>query len=117
MIEHVTTNPHSYFFDEDVQRWAGGLVNDDFFNSISLEIARRYHGGLLNFEVCDSIMNDLWRIILRDIKAGARVPDPFFDIYLAFDAGEYHRTADKSDDPEFDFTRPMIADVLESELG
>ena len=32
-----------------------------------------------------------------------------FEIYEAFDAGEYHRKHDKTDDPVAEFTDPAIA--------
>ena len=68
------------------------------------------------FAVCDALMNDLWSSMLNNLPlTGEKLPTPFFDIYEAFDAGEYHGKVDKSDDPVSDFTRPMIAGILNSQ--
>ena len=82
-----------------------------FYNSTSLAVALKYQEGTLDFPICDAIMNDLWSVLIENLH-GSMVPSPFFDIYEAFDAGEYHRTKDKSDSPEEEFTKPMIAAIL-----
>lgn len=93
--------------------WVGSTSDSDFFNSIALQIAEQYHSGALSYEVCDHIMNDLWSVV-RDcfIPAHSAVPDLFYDVYLAFDAGEYYRAADRSDDPVTEHTKPMIEEIL-----
>ncbi len=111
MIDRLSATPPQRITDEDVRFWAGGLANDDFYNSVNLAIAEQYQAGLLSYAVCAAIMNDLWSVVL--IGLGSNVlPDPFYDIYEAFDAGEYYRTPDKSDDPQSDFTKSMIAEIL-----
>jgi hypothetical protein len=99
----------------DVLRWAGSLTNHSFFNSISLEIASKYKDGSLDYDISDAMMNDLFGVFVAESAQGSGdFPSPFFDIYLAFDAGEYHRKADCSDNPEVDYTKPMIEQILAS---
>lgn len=98
---------------DDVVRWAGALDNHEFYNSAALQIARHYQEGLLTYGFCDRVMNDLWNAVQAGFtNDNNSVPEPFFQIYEAFDAGEYHRAKDKSDDPVADFTDPLIANLL-----
>ena len=39
-------------------------------------------------------------------------PSTFFEVFEAFDAGEVHRRADKSDDPVGELTNPEIASII-----
>lgn len=104
--EHRTT--HS-----DVIEWAGTLDSGNFYNATALQIARLYNDGELTYSFCDALMNDLWSAAQAGFGAGSNhVPQPFFDIYEAFDAGEYHRKPDKSDDPVAEFTNPVIAELV-----
>jgi hypothetical protein len=103
--------------NDDVVRWAGRLDNWDFYNSAALEVARKYHQGQLTYSFCDWLMNQLWRSVVEGLTSdNGRVPEPFYEIFQAFDAGEYYRTKDKSDDPISDFTDPMIAELV-SRIG
>jgi hypothetical protein len=95
----------------DDGRWTENMEYYDFYNSVSLEIAQCFQDGSLSYSISDAIMNDLWSSVLNNLQEG-QVPQPFFQIYEAFDAGEYYRTPTKSDNPISDFTEPMIAEIL-----
>lgn len=96
----------------DIMRWAGACNDWDFYNSAALEIAKGYHRGELSYTFCDGVMNDLWSGVQEGFGSGKNeVPEPFFEIYEAFDAGEYHRKHDKTDDPVVEFTNPVIAEL------
>ncbi|WP_033925068.1 hypothetical protein [Sphingomonas sp. 35-24ZXX] len=101
---------------DDIDKWTGerGIDLSDFLDEIGFEIADRYRSGELPFAFCDSLVNNLWGLLMdRMGKHGDfRWPDDFHYVYEAFDAGEFHRLPDQSDDPEADFTRPMIAAFL-----
>jgi hypothetical protein len=112
MVAIARESPRKLISLEDVQRWSGNLTTNDFFNLIGLNIARRYRAGALDYEVCDAIINDLWSVLTHRVE-DLVMPSPFFEIYLAFDAGEFYRTADCSDTPEQDHTIPMIDKILE----
>lgn len=95
----------------DVDRWSEEVSLDcqSLFDAIGVALATGFYFRALNFAFCDAVVNDL-----RDTQ------DPmtfwysglFWDVYLCFDDGEYHRLADKSDDPVEDFTRPGIRRLL-----
>ncbi|WP_074965712.1 hypothetical protein [Paracoccus aminovorans] len=112
MIEIARALPHQIIPSKQIEVWAGGLKYHQFFNLIGLMIAERYAANMLSYQICDSIMNYLWRAWLDGVEDGGHVPQPFYEIYEAFDAGEYPRTPDGSDDPVKDHTDPWIADIL-----
>jgi hypothetical protein len=107
----ASSNPPKHFDQKDVQSWVNDLQDHVFYNSVSLEVAKRFHDGSLSFRICDQIMNNLWSIVVSNLD-NSIIPTPFFEIYEAFDAGEYHRLAEKGDDPVTEFTKPLIAEIL-----
>ncbi|SMO64133.1 hypothetical protein [Paracoccus laeviglucosivorans] len=111
MVEIASADPRQRIVPAQVKEWAGNLQNHQFYNLFALMVAERYAAGALSYRVCDSIMNDLWWAWLEG-EAGPKVPEPFYEIFLAFDAGEYHRKRDRSDDPVKDHTDPLIAEIL-----
>jgi len=84
------------------------------FDSFATHLARMYNEGNLNYEFCDSLVNMAWSDWLEPFndEKGNSWPSDFFEVYEAFDAGEYYRSEDKSDDPVADHTNPMIQDFL-----
>ena len=111
LITLAAEAPGQRITENHVRSLTEDLSNEAFYNSLSLEVARRYQGGILSYTRCGSIMNDLWSILVGHLNGGM-VPSPFYEIYEAFDAGEYHRKKDKTDSPETEFTRPMIEAIL-----
>jgi hypothetical protein len=98
----------------DIVAWAGSLDNWSFYNSVSLALAREYLDDRLDYSLCDEVMNDLWQAVQSGLRFShhEQVPQPFYDIYEAFDAGEYYRTANRHVDPAEQFTRPLIKKLL-----
>jgi hypothetical protein len=103
---------------EDVIRWAvaESLTLPDFYEKLALYLAKEYHQGRLSFEICDAIVNDLWVVILHEHRGEFKIPEMFYEVFSAFDEGEYHHSKDKSDDPISDYTDPWIAEILEKFL-
>jgi hypothetical protein len=101
---------------DDINKWAGerGLNLPDFLDGIGLEIATRYRSGERSFKFCDTLVNHLWGMLIDRVgnNDDVRWPVDFLEVYEAFDAGEYYRLPDHSDDPEADFTKPLIAAFL-----
>lgn len=96
----------------DINRWAGAFNQWNFYNSTALEIAKGYHRGELSYTFCIGVMNDLWSGVQEGFGPSKNeMPEPFFEVYEAFDAGEYHRKPDRSDDPAAEFTDPAIAEL------
>lgn len=97
--------------DPDVKRWAASFGGDRgaVYDAFARHLAIAFHQKTLPFAFCDAVMNDLEAVITHadDVR-----PDLFWSVYLAFDAGEYHRHADKSDDPVAEYTVPAIAAIV-----
>ena len=89
--------------------WYGATVDVEALHEISLEIARNYQDQTISYDIADSLMNCLWSVFLEKTKD---LPSPFWDVFQAFDAGEFHRAADKSDGPIKEHTNPMIDNIL-----
>ncbi|WP_223478244.1 hypothetical protein [Oricola indica] len=113
-VERFRADHSSKIRKDDIVRWAGSLSNWAFYNEISINLAWKYQSGELSYTVCDSIMNELWNSVLDGLaeSAGDQVPYPFYEVYEAFDAGEFYRHRDKSDAPVKDHTDPMISELL-----
>ncbi len=110
MASGFSIDPARRVRENDVLRYAGSMSNHEFYNKISLKIATKYLEGSLSYDIGDAIMNDLFGITIKfDVENTA---SPFFEVYLAFDAGEFHRRADRSDNPEADYTRPMLEELI-----
>jgi hypothetical protein len=97
---------------ESIKAWVGKLNCHDLYNKISLMIAEGYTSGSLKYEICDGIMNELFFILVNNLQNNENFPEPFLEIFNAFDAGEHYRKTDKSDDPIKDHTDPWIAEIM-----
>lgn len=84
------------------------------FDSFGTHLAKMYQKGDLNYEFCDALVNIAFSDWLGPIDdESEKWPADFYEVYEAFDAGEYYRKDDKSDDPVADHTDPMIREFLE----
>src|SRR5690242_9837119 len=104
---------------DDVARWTDGAVvaEERLYDDMAAELARGYAERRYSFEFCDGAVNALYGVV---IEGQLRTPQPpwpplFNRVFEAFDAGEYHRHDDKTDDPVAEHTDRMIATIL-SEL-
>ena len=101
---------------DDVARWTGGSIEAelDFYNDVAAELARGYAEKRYSFTFCDTVVNGCHGTLsARQMREPQpRWPMLFQRVYEAFDAGEYHRRAEKSDDPEAEHTAPMIAAIV-----
>ena len=97
--------------EPDVEQWASSFGGDrgQVYDAFARYLAVAFHHRKLPFAFCDAVMNDLEAVISNadDVR-----PDLFWSVYLAFDAGEYHRSNDKSDDPVAEHTEPAIAEIV-----
>ena len=96
----------------DVSKWASAGSGDrgGVYNAFARYLAVAFHKGSLPFAFCDAVMNDLEAVILNanDVR-----PDFFWQVYLAFDGGEYARPGKPDEDPVEAYTRPQIASIVE----
>ncbi len=114
MIQRVSENYEIRISDDDIIRWAGTLNNSNFYDAVGLKIASEYQEGRLSYTMCDTLVNELWSCVLRGFTGFKKnqVPPVFYDVFVAFDAGEYHRVPDKSDNPVAEHTDKLIHELL-----
>ena len=108
--------PHSaraLLDDTDITRWAlnTGLARGEIYDRIAIWIARGFHRSELSFEFCDRIVNSIHGVITLGNEDR---PKLFWDVFLAFDSGEFYRTNDRTRDPVDEFTRPLISVAIET---
>ena len=96
--------------EEDLLRWSSGNPTLAFQDALALAVARAYHAGRLSYTICDEVMNDLYWIVISGRPM--RLPPLLYEVFEAFDAGEFHRRRDKTDDPVAEHTDPWIAEIV-----
>jgi hypothetical protein len=83
------------------------------FNELALELANRFQKGTLSYQDADWAMNCVWNFMIKDAMEqgeGFSLAQPAFEIYEAFDEGEYdHRDGS---DPVEKYTKPQIKEIL-----
>ena len=85
------------------------LTREALYDSIALILAKGFQSGEFDFLFCDHVVNDLHTII--DLRNDSH-PEFFYNVFLAFDEGEYYHAHDGTVDPVEKYTRPQIADIL-----
>ncbi|MCJ9430508.1 hypothetical protein [Kordiimonas marina] len=98
----------SYLEDSDTP-------DQTIFETLAKRVAIAYHDQKIGYEQGDSIMNYLWLECLSEMTKGhlEDIPPVLMEMYEAFDAGEFYRTDDQSDDPVKEHTDPAIARFVE----
>jgi hypothetical protein len=109
-IEYRSLDRH--LTEADVERWsdACGWLRSQVFDEIAKRLALGYNASDLSFDFCDMVVNDLAGPVTN--TSGPR-PQIFWDVYSAFDEGEYYHGDNRDEDPEVIYTRPMIAWIVE----
>jgi hypothetical protein len=123
--------------EADVARWSKlcGLSRPQLFDQIAMRLALGYNASELSFEFCDMVVNDFAGPVSD--TSGPR-PPIFWEVYSAFDEGEYYhgcnrdedpvevytrtrhgpssgqRSCNRDEDPVEVYTRPMIARIVEA---
>ena len=70
-----------------------------------------FNASKLSFAFCDAVVNDLFGPYTDTAKPKSEL---FWDVYLAFDEGEFYHGNNRDEDPVETYTRPMIARILEA---
>ncbi|MGB6112863.1 MAG: hypothetical protein WBG35_17185 [Acidobacteriaceae bacterium] len=98
--------------DADVERWSNvcGWSRSQLFDEIANRLALAYNASELSFDFCDIVVNDLAGPVTNTSGPG---PQIFWQVYSAFDEGEYYHGNNRDEDPVEAYTRPMIARVVE----
>jgi len=89
---------------------------DEFAHDFSRNVAQNYFDGVYDFSFSDSAMNWLYGFLTDPTyleNNGNAISEFPLNVYLAFDAGEYHHYCDDdSVDPILEYTDPAIEKVL-----
>jgi hypothetical protein len=94
----------------DEWAWRCGVPIRSLLDEFAIRLAGEFSVDELSFELCDAVVNDLFGVCTHQ-RLGD-FPPLFWEVYEAFDAGEFHRTPDQSDDPVANHTVPMIEEFL-----
>ena len=88
----------------------------NLLDELSYFVASQYASNQIDFEEADVVMNAVWSVCVSNefwADHDRTIPPVTNAVYLAFDAGEYHRDSDPpGTDPEAKYTRPLIDDFL-----
>ena len=97
--------------EKDVAEWAceDGVERAVIYDDFARYLALAFHENRLPFAFCDAVLNDLHAVIE---SADDMRPDLFWDVYLAFDEGEFYHDGNRAEEPSETFTRPMIARIV-----
>lgn len=103
---------HRHLTETDVERWSNacGWSRSQLFDEIAKSLALGYNASALSFDFCDMVVNDLASPVTN--TSGPK-PQIFWEVYSAFDEGEYYHGNNRDEDPVEVYTRPMIARVIE----
>lgn len=109
-VPYVELNRH--LTNDDVDRWRAAMAWSRFqlFNEIARCLALGFHTSELSFEFCDAVVNDLTGPVTN---TDGPKPELFWDVYSAFDEGEYYHGNNRNEDPVETYTRPMIKRIVE----
>ena len=83
----------------------------ELYDLIAEKLARDFHASKIDFDLCDTIVNDVYALIMH---TKGRLPDLFNSVYKAFDEGEYDHGGANDEDPIEAYTQPMIAKIVKS---
>ena len=98
--------------EADVERWSSKCdrPRSQLFDEIAKRLAIGYNSSDLSFDFCDMVVNDLAGPVTNTSGPG---PQVFWEVYWAFDEGEYYHGENQNEEPEEVYTRPMIARIVE----
>jgi hypothetical protein len=109
-VEYRSLDRH--LLEADVERWSNlcGWSRSQLFDEIAIRLAIGYNTSELSFKFCDMVVNDLFGPVTNTSGPKSQI---FWEVYSAFDEGEYYHGNNRNEDPVEVYTRPMIARVIE----
>jgi hypothetical protein len=88
----------------------------DVLDELACYVANAYVQGSLSYEVAGAVMNSAFSVASSPeflAMHDRTIPSITFEVYQAFDEGEYGHPGDDGDvDPELKYTRPLIDKFL-----
>ena len=107
-------DPHQQFLCtitiEDVSRWstAVGMTPRDVCHELSIRLARGFLDGMLSFDLCDKVVNKIDALFIFNEEIMGIRTALSWDVYLAFDEGEYYHENNRNEDRVEVYTRPLL---------
>lgn len=99
----------------DAIRRETGWSRERFCDEFARDVAHGYAAGRLCFTAANAAMKRLYAFGYGNSRR--MLPAFSWDVYQAFDDGEYRHCGDPDDvDPELKYTRPQILSLVGSEL-
>lgn len=95
-----------------IRQWSddSNIADVELTELLALDVAARYARNEIDYGPADWIINNLF--LAMTVDPLSKWSDLFFDIYNAFDSGEYRRNGDGDVEPSEKYTRPEIARIL-----
>jgi hypothetical protein len=89
-----------------------GFSQEEIYDEIALALAEGFNVDRWSYDFCDRVVNDLYG--MRISAGNIDFPDRFWEVFKAFDEGEYHHSGDNRAvvDPVEKYTRPLIGEFL-----
>jgi hypothetical protein len=99
--------------ENDIRRWTDllGESRAVLYDRIATYLARGFNNLELPFGFCDAVVNGIFAV---SISAYEGQPKLFWEVYLAFDEGEYYHDDKRDEDPVELYTRPEISRIVTS---
>src|SRR5665213_1100407 len=96
---------------DDIERRSAltGTPRSVLCDQVAIHLARGFHRSELTFEFCDAIVNDIFGVVT---SAEGDWPALFYQVYCAFDEGEYEHRDRPDEDPVEVYTRPYITQIV-----
>lgn len=90
-----------------------GKVLPERFDAVALALARGYSDASLPFAFCDAVVNIMVGKVYSDAASQRDTwPPLFWEVFLAFDAGEFFREGEEHIEPAEKYTRPLIEAIV-----
>lgn len=113
LIKHCLVGPLT---DDLLVPLLGSSSREEFCDAFSRRVAHECAASRLSFEVGDAAMNRLFAFAY--LGTDNILPEYSWDVFLAFDDGEYAHREDADDvDPEIKYTRPQINEIVARDLA
>jgi hypothetical protein len=92
----------------DIEALRIARLSPEELDQISLQIAKGYLDGIYSFADADTVMNNIY-VYLTNGELLSEAEVLTWDVYLAFDAGEFHHRGDDLNvAPALKYTKPML---------
>ncbi len=95
---------------------AASKTPPEMLDDFACYVAQTYAAGEMSFEDADAIMNSAYGVAVSNkfwAEHDRTIPKAMFEVYEAFDAGEYYHRGDGKDvDPELKYTQSRIKQFL-----